>query len=153
MCGIAGILRCDGASADPEIVRKMISMIRHRGPDSCGDWFDGPVALAHARLSIIDLASGFQPMTNADGSLWITFNGEIFNYIELRESLIEKGYKFKTHSDTEVVLQMYADKGEECTRYFNGQWAFAIWDVKRRKLFLSRDRAGVRPLFYSRVSS
>jgi len=155
MCGIAGVVSFDGELVAPELLRRMIDVIGHRGPDANGVYTDGPVGaggsvgLAHARLSIIDLSGGQQPMPNGDRSLWITFNGEIFNYVELREDLIRKGYKFATHSDTEVILHMYEDKGEECVRHFNGQWAFAIWDAKRRKLFLSRDRAGVRPLFYA----
>ena len=150
MCGIAGVVSFDGELVAPELLRRMIDVIGHRGPDASGVYTDGPVGaggsvgLAHARLSIIDLSGGQQPMPNGDRSLWITFNGEIFNYVELREDLIRKGYKFATHSDTEVILHMYEDKGEECVRYFNGQWAFAIWDAKRRRLFLSRDRAGVR---------
>lgn len=104
---------------------------------------------AHARLSIIDLAGGAQPMSIADGTLWITFNGEIFNYIELREELVQKGHTFATRSDTEVILHLYQEEGEDCVQRLNGQWAFAIWDSTKNKLFLSRDRVGVRPLFYS----
>ncbi len=148
MCGIAGILNFKGAEVSAEHLQQMIRMIRHRGPDASGVYTAGQVGLGHARLSIIDLSGGQQPMSNADQSLWITFNGEIFNYVELREELIQKEYQFATHSDTEVILHMYEDKGEECVRFLNGQWAFAIWDAKRQKLFLSRDRAGVRPLFY-----
>lgn len=107
------------------------------------------IGLAHARLSIIDLTSGGQPMSNHDGSLWITFNGEIFNYMELRADLVRNGRRFVTESDTEVILQMYEEKGEDCVGYFNGDWAFAIWDSRNRELFLSRDRVGVRPLFYA----
>jgi asparagine synthase (glutamine-hydrolysing) len=152
MCGIAGILNFKGAEVSAELLQQMIQMIRHRGPDASGVYTAGQVGLGHARLSIIDLSGGQQPMSNADQSLGITFNGEIFNYVELREELIQKGYQFVTHSDTEVILHMYEDKGEECVRFFNGQWAFAIWDAKRQKLFLSRDRAGVRPLFYCQTA-
>ena len=127
----------------------MIRMVGHRGPDGTGFFSDGAVSLAHARLSIIDIAGGHQPMHNVDESIWITFNGEIFNYLELREELLQKGHTFLTRSDTEVILHLYEDKGEDCVRYFNGQWAFAIWDARNRKLFLSRDRLGVRPLFYT----
>jgi asparagine synthase (glutamine-hydrolysing) len=130
----------------------MIAELGHRGPDSFGYWSEGPVCLAHARLSIIDLAGGHQPMCNDSGFLWITFNGEIYNYPELRQQLIASGYRFKTQSDTEVVLQMYAHKGDRCVEYFNGQWAFAIWDARARRLFLSRDRLGVRPLYYTQTS-
>ena len=124
-------------------------MLHHRGPDETGSYIDGPVALAHNRLSIIDLAGGKQPMGALPGSLWITFNGEIFNYVELREDLIKKGHQFATRSDTEVILHLYQEYGSDCVQHMNGQWAFAIWDAKNKKLFLSRDRVGVRPLFYT----
>src|SRR5262245_49715904 len=149
MCGIAGVLNYKNETVPVELLRRMIQRVSHRGPDASDQWTDGPVGLAHARLSIIDLSGGSQPMCNADQSLWITFNGEIFNYIELRDDLIEAGFRFNTRSDTEVILQMYAAKGERCVEYFNGQWSFAIWDTRKRKLFLSRDRVGVRPLFYT----
>ncbi len=149
MCGIAGILNFNETSVDPGLLKRMIRMIGHRGPDDSGIYASGSVGLAHARLSIIDLAGGRQPMCNEDKSLWITFNGEIFNYVELREELIRKGHRFATQSDTEVILHLYQEKGEDCVKDFNGQWAFAIWDQKSRKLFLSRDRLGVRPLFYA----
>ena len=155
MCGIAGILNFGGDAVAPELLGKMLGLLKHRGPDSIGISDGAPdksVGLGHVRLSIIDLPGGHQPMSNEDGSLWITFNGEIFNYVELREKLIHAGHRFATNSDTEVILHMYAEEGEECTRHLNGQWAFAIWDTGRRKLFLSRDRVGVRPLFYTSTS-
>jgi asparagine synthase (glutamine-hydrolysing) len=152
MCGIAGVLNFKAEGVPADLLQQMVGMIRHRGPDASGVYTAGQVGLGHARLSIIDLSGGQQPMSNADQSLWITFNGEIFNYVELREELVQKGYRFATHSDTEVILHMYEDKGEECVRFLNGQWAFAIWDAKRQKLFLSRDRAGVRPLFYCQTT-
>jgi asparagine synthase (glutamine-hydrolysing) len=127
----------------------MIGTMAHRGPDDSGMFVDSNVGLAHARLSIIDLAGGHQPMSIEDGSFWITFNGEIFNYVELRSQLEREGHRFITRSDTEVILRLYLEKGEDCVHYFNGQWAFAIWDAQEKKLFLSRDRYGVRPLFYS----
>jgi asparagine synthase (glutamine-hydrolysing) len=127
----------------------MIRMIRHRGPDDCGTYIHQQVGLAHARLSIIDLASGHQPMSNADQTLWIVFNGEIFNFLELRQQLEARGYRFSTRSDTEVILHLYEEHGEDCVHFMNGQWAFALWDARERKLFLSRDRLGVRPLFYT----
>ena len=129
----------------------MIHAIRHRGPDENGFVCRGPAGLGHARLSIIDLAGGGQPMRNADGSLWITFNGEIFNYLELRDQLIRMGHSFATRSDTEVVLHLYEEFGEPFVERLNGQWAFAIWDARRAKLLLSRDRFGVRPLFYTQA--
>jgi asparagine synthase (glutamine-hydrolysing) len=151
MCGISGILRLDGDRVEPDQLGRMIATLRHRGPDASGVHIAGPAGLAHARLSIIDLQGGAQPMSTTDGRLWITFNGEIFNYIELREELFSKGHRFATRSDTEVILNAYREYGEECVHHFNGQWAFAIWDTKERKLFLSRDRFGVRPLFYTRT--
>jgi len=138
---------------DGDVLARMIGTIRHRGPDAGGIHLadSGAAGLAHARLSIIDLATGDQPMSSADGSLWISFNGEIFNYVELRADLIRAGRRFATQSDTEVILHLYAVHGEACVQYLNGDWAFAIWDVRERKLFLSRDRAGVRPLFYAQT--
>lgn len=150
MCGIAGLLRLDGAAADRVQPLRMISTILHRGPDGSGLHIDGPVGLAHARLSIIDIQGGAQPMSTADGRLWITFNGEIFNYIELREELSAKGHQFVTRSDTEVILNAYREFGADCVHHFNGQWAFAIWDVEAKALFLARDRMGIRPLYYTR---
>lgn len=152
MCGICGSLSLDAGAAEPDLLRRMIGTIRHRGPDATGVYTDGAVGLGHARLSIIDVAGGSQPMQIADGPLWITFNGEIFNYIELREELIRKGHRFATRSDTEVILHLYQEEGERCVERLNGQWAFAIWDASRRKLFLSRDRLGVRPLFYTQTA-
>jgi asparagine synthase (glutamine-hydrolysing) len=152
MCGIAGLFNLDGAPVAPESLRGMIRMLAHRGPDDTGFHAENGVGLAHARLSIIDLAGGHQPMSNEDSSLWITFNGEVFNYLELREDLLRKGHRFATRSDTEVILHLYEEKGEDCVHYLNGQWAFAIWDNQRRRLFLSRDRLGVRPLFYTQAN-
>lgn len=152
MCGIAGSIAFDNMCADPRLLQRMIGAIRHRGPDGAGIFIDGPVGLAHARLSIIDIAGGGQPMSTQDQSLWITFNGEIFNYLELREELIGKGHSFATRSDTEVILHLYQEVGEECVARLNGQWAFAIWDARRKRAFLSRDRFGVRPLFYTQTS-
>jgi len=151
VCGIAGILNSGGARVDRTLLQQMIHMIRYRGPDECGVHTGRRIGLGHARLSIIDLSTGQQPMHNEDESLWITFNGEIFNYIELREELTQKGHKFATRSDTEVILHLYQQEGEECVHRLNGQWAFAIWDEPRQKLFLSRDRVGVRPLFYTQT--
>lgn len=152
MCGIAGILNLDGAVVSPEILQGMIRMLAHRGPDDIGFHMEHGAGLAHARLSIIDPPGGRQPMCNEDSSLWITFNGEIFNYVELRKELLGKGHKFATRSDTEVILHLYEEEGEDCVQYLNGQWAFAIWDNQHRRLFLSRDRMGVRPLFYTQAN-
>ena len=152
MCGIAGIIKSDGCRPDPEHLQRMIAALSYRGPDETGLCCRGPAGLAHARLSIIDLEGGKQPMSISHEALWITFNGEIFNYVELREELIRKGHKFATRSDTEVILHLYQEEGESCVERLNGQWAFAIWDAPRQKLFVSRDRFGVRPLFYTRTS-
>lgn len=151
MCGIAGVCNSDGERVDVHLLEKMITMIRHRGPDEWGVHSDHGIGLAHARLSIIDLSTGQQPMCSADRSLWVTFNGEIFNYIELRQELLDRGHRFTTQSDTEVILHLYEEEGEDCVRRMNGQWGFAIWDARKHKLFLSRDRLGVRPLFYALV--
>lgn len=152
MCGIAGVLNRHQSAPSKDILYDMIGSLRHRGPDGIGIKLSGSAGLAHARLSIIDLAGGAQPMHNEDSSLWITFNGEIFNYLELREHLISRGHQFATQSDTEVILHLYEEMGEECVHRLNGQWAFAIWDSKNRSLFLSRDRLGVRPLFYTQTN-
>jgi asparagine synthase (glutamine-hydrolysing) len=149
MCGIAGCLTFNGATADLDALEQMLAALRHRGPDDSGIYAQGPIGLAHARLSIIDLAGGHQPMQYHDPALAITFNGEIFNYREQREVLRRRGHKFSTHSDTEVILHLYAEYGEQCVRHLNGEWAFAIWDKRRRKLFAARDRFGIRPFFYS----
>ncbi len=153
MCGISGILKLDGSQPEPDQLRAMIATIRHRGPDANGVRVEGPAGLASARLSIIDIAGGAQPMSTIDGDLWITFNGEIFNYLELREDLLARGHKFATKSDTEVILNAYREYGENCVHRFNGQWAFAIWDAPRKKMFLSRDRLGIHPLFYTRAGN
>ncbi|HBL46815.1 MAG TPA: asparagine synthetase B, partial [Planctomycetaceae bacterium] len=122
MCGIAGIIRSDLAPVEQSELQAMIETLNHRGPDASGISTFGFVGFAHSRLSIVDLAGGLQPMQTPDGLLTITFNGEIFNHIELRAHLKNKGYEFRTHSDTEVILHMYAEYGPECVQHFNGQW-------------------------------
>lgn len=151
MCGIAGVYELDGSQVDPGLPARMLEPLAHRGPDGHGVWVDGPIGLAHARLSIVDLAGGAQPMGNEDGTIQITFNGEIFNYPELRAELLQKGHRFATRSDTEVIVHLYEEDGERCVERLNGQWAFAIWDARRRCLFLSRDRLGIRPLYYAKT--
>ena len=151
MCGISGLVNLKGTPVDRTVLTGMIRSLHHRGPDEGAVLVDNDVGFAHARLSIIDVASGHQPMSVEDGAVAITFNGEIFNYVELREDLIKRGHRFSTQSDTEVILRSYLEKGEDCIHDFNGQWAFAIWDRRTRKLFLSRDRFGVRPLYYTRT--
>ena len=149
MCGIAGILELSGGEASAERLKAMVASLVHRGPDDEGEWFNGPIALGHRRLSIIDLATGHQPMHNDDGSLVLIFNGEIYNYVELKQELQSCGYSFKTSSDTEVILQAYRHWGADCQRHFNGMWAFALWDQRARRLLLSRDRTGEKPLHYA----
>ena len=150
MCGIAGILNLEHREPVRERdMRQMLAMLRHRGPDEFGIYLDGPVGLGNARLSIIDLSGGQQPIGNEDGTLWIVFNGEIFNYVELRPELEARGHRFTTTSDTEVLLHAYEEFGPSCLERLNGQFAFAIWNTRDQSLFLARDRLGVRPLFYS----
>ncbi len=152
MCGICGVVNLGEAERPQKrIIHQMLEMLRHRGPDGFGIYSDAQAALGNARLSIIDLATGDQPIANEDETLWIVFNGEIFNYIELRADLEQRGHRFRTHSDTEVILHLYEDLGPACLEHFNGQFAIAIWDRRSRSLFLARDRLGVRPLFYARA--
>jgi len=148
MCGICGVFDLKGAPVDRPLVERMTSAIRHRGPDGEGFHVQGPIGLGHRRLSIIDLEGGAQPITNEDDSLHIIFNGEIYNFIELREDLKTKGHLFKTRSDTEVILHGYEEWGLDCVRRFNGIFAFALWDHKNRQLLLARDHLGVKPLYY-----
>jgi asparagine synthase (glutamine-hydrolysing) len=154
MCGIAGICHITGHSRiSLKTLKKMIGIVRHRGPDETGLYLDRCVGLAHARLSIIDLAGGVQPIHNEDETLWIVYNGEVFNYIELRQTLEQKGHRFYTSSDTEVILHLYEEEGPDCLAQLNGQFALAIWDAKRKELFLARDRVGIRPLYYTIVDN
>lgn len=152
MCGICGVLNFTSATVAPNLLQGMTNVLRHRGPDEIGLYCDHQVGFGHTRLSIIDVSGGGQPMHTEDGTLHITFNGEIFNYLELRDELSKKGHRFATRSDTEVLLHLYQEEGEACVERLNGQWAFAIWDGPQRKLFLSRDRLGVRPLFYTQAA-
>jgi len=145
MCGIAGVLRFDGQAARVEAARHMADVIRHRGPDDAGEFAEGPVAFAHRRLSIIDLASGHQPMAT-DRSV-IVFNGEIYNYIELRDELRARGRSFRTTSDTEVILQLYEEYGPECIQRLNGMFAFVLYDRERQQVLLARDHFGIKPLY------
>jgi asparagine synthase (glutamine-hydrolysing) len=150
MCGIAGILNLSEASPpSQDLLQGMLAQIRHRGPDEFGLYLDDRVALGNARLSIIDLSGGQQPVANEDQTLWIVFNGEIFNYVELRPELEARGHRFSTNSDTEVLLHAYEEYGPACLARLNGQFAFAVWNTKDRSLFIARDRLGVRPLFYT----
>lgn len=147
MCGIAGYID-KNEKANELVINRMLTRIQHRGPDECGIYLNGNVGFGSVRLSIIDIAGGQQPLPNEDLNLWIVFNGEIFNYIELRKELEEKGHRFRTHSDTEVLVHLYDEYGEDCLSKLNGQFAFSIWDKKKNEMFLARDRVGIRPLFY-----
>ena len=150
MCGIIGVFnQTEERRVDKDILLQMLGLIRHRGPDGFGVYQDEKVSLGSTRLSIIDISGGDQPISNENGSMWIVFNGEIFNYIELRPGLEAKGHRFSTNSDTEVIVHLFEEYGAECLNYLNGQFAFAIWDANRRELFLARDRLGIRPLFYT----
>jgi asparagine synthase (glutamine-hydrolysing) len=154
MCGIVGICHIDGPDGiSLNTIKSMISVLCHRGPDETGIYLDDQVGLGHARLSIIDLSSGVQPIHNEDKTLWIVYNGEVFNYPELRQTLLQKGHRFYTTSDTEVVLHLYEEEGPDCLAQLNGQFAMAIWDAKKKELFLARDRVGIRPLYYTIVNN
>lgn len=149
MCGIAGIVALNANAAGPsrDALLRMVGSLAHRGPDGQGVYRDQRAGLAHARLSIIDIAGGQQPLSDPEGPAWIVFNGEVFNYVELREQLTSLGHRFRTRSDTEVVVQAYRAWGEAAFERMNGQWALAIWDASDRRLVLSRDRTGICPLY------
>jgi len=150
MCGIAGIFNLGEQQViTPNALKRMVSIQQHRGPDESGAYIDDNIGLAHARLSIIDLKGGTQPIHNEDKSIWIIYNGEIFNYPELRQELIQLGHKFYTTCDTEVILHLYEEKGVACLNKLNGQFAFAIWNSINKTLFLARDRVGIIPLHYT----
>ena len=149
MCGLAGIATLSAEGQPPrDVLERMITALAHRGPDGYGYYVDAGVGLAHARLAIIDLATGGQPVRNEDGSIWVALNGEIFNYIELRTELLRAGHRFHTASDTEVIVHLYEEYGDDFVQHLNGQFAIALWDKPRRRLVLARDRTGIRPLFF-----
>src|SRR6266568_3119962 len=148
MCGIVGIVHADPARpVSPALIRRMCEAIRHRGPDDEGVHVDGSVGLGMRRLSIIDLAGGHQPILNEDRSAVIVFNGEIYNYAELRRGLVARGHTFATHGDTETILHLYEEEGPGCVARLRGMFAFAIWDAKAGTLLLARDRFGIKPLY------
>lgn len=150
MCGICGLVgRSDSPPIDKSLLQSMCRMISHRGPDDEGVHLDGTVGLGHRRLSIIDLSTGVQPIYNEDRSIVIVFNGEIYNFRALRQGLEERGHRFLTHSDTEVIVHLYEEKGTDCIEYLRGMFAFAIWDKPRRRLFAAIDRVGKKPFYYS----
>jgi asparagine synthase (glutamine-hydrolysing) len=154
MCGIAGQYCYNGRAPDKELLARMSGQLVHRGPDGEGSVIRGCSGLVHRRLAIIDLSDeGLQPMTNEDGTLWLVYNGEIYNYLELREELIGKGHRFHSQSDTEVILHAYEEWGTGCLQRFNGMWAFALWDERSRQLFCARDRFGIKPFYYTEIGS
>lgn len=138
-----------GERAEPDRLVRMREVQRHRGPDGAGLWVEGPVGLAHRRLAIVDVAGGHQPMANEDESIWIVFNGEIYNHPELRPELEARGHRYRTRSDTETILHLYEEEGERCVNRLRGMFAFAVWDRRRRRLLLARDRLGIKPLYYA----
>jgi asparagine synthase (glutamine-hydrolysing) len=154
MCGICGKLNfARGVGVQPALIRAMMDAIRHRGPDDEGLHTASEVGLGFRRLAIIDLNSGHQPISNEDGTVWIVFNGEIYNYRELRRFLLSKGHVFKTQTDTEVIVHLYEEFGPQCLEKLRGMFAFAIWDENKKTLFLARDRVGIKPLYYSLIDN
>jgi len=154
MCGILGFINTDPTRpADEQIARAMAAAIRHRGPDDEGFYFKENVAMGMRRLSIIDLSTGRQPISNEDGSVWVVFNGEIYNFPELRRRLLARGHQFSTHSDTEVIVHLYEDHGDDLVDHLNGMFAFALWDERRRRLLVARDRMGEKPLYYTQTAN
>ena len=150
MCGICGQLRFDGDTPSSESLDNMMNKLARRGPDSNGKWLEGKIGFGHQRLSIIDLSrSGSQPMIDNLLKLTLVFNGTIYNYKQLRSRLISKGYSFFSSSDTEVIIKAYHYWGEDCVNHLDGMFAFAIWDKPSKKLFIARDRMGIKPLYYN----
>ena len=150
MCGIAGKLNFDAAAPiDRERLGAMTAVVAHRGPDADGFYVAPGLGLGHRRLSIIDLSTGDQPLANEDGTVWVVFNGEIYNFMEIRSELERAGHRFRTGTDTEVIVHAYEQWGEEAVHRFRGMFAFALWDEPRRRLLLVRDRLGIKPLYYA----
>jgi asparagine synthase (glutamine-hydrolysing) len=150
MCGICGIVDFEAAEADfVARLGPMVQSLHHRGPDQSGTWTGPSTGLGHARLSIIDLSEGRQPLSNEDGTVWITYNGEVYNFRELREELIAKGHRFRTRTDTEVIVHLFEEEGIACVERLRGMFAFGIWDARRRRMYLVRDRLGIKPLYYT----
>ena len=148
MCGITGVMQFGGGKVEPESIRQMCAAMVHRGPDDEGVYTAGPVGIGMRRLSIVDLATGHQPLSNEDGTVWIVFNGEIYNHAVLREKLQSLGHLYRTHSDTETIVHLYEEYGPACVQHLRGMFAFAIWDARRQSLFIARDRLGIKPLYY-----
>ena len=152
MCGITGVMQFGGGRVEPETLRRMCGAMIHRGPDDEGIYTDGSVGIGMRRLSIVDLATGHQPLSNEDGTIWIVFNGEIYNHAVLREKLQSLGHQYRTHSDTETIVHLYEQYGPDCVQHLRGMFAFAIWDARNQRLFLARDRLGIKPLYYQLTS-
>src|SRR3990170_1835307 len=151
MCGIAGLIHLDNAPVSPAVLQRMSDAIAHRGPDGEGHWIEGNVGIGHRRLAIIDLSpAGHQPMVSADHRYVLSYNGEVYNFRELRSELEARGYWFRSKTDTEVVLNALAAWGVDALKRFNGMFAFALWDRKERTLLLARDRYGIKPLYVHR---
>src|SRR6266850_3552798 len=149
MCGITGVLELHGGHFPEEKLHAMADTLRHRGPDDEGSLVSGPITLGFRRLSIVDLARGHQPMGNEDGTIWIVFNGEIYNHCELRPGLEQRGHRYRTNSDTETILHLYEEYGDDCVHHLRGMFAFAIWDTRRQRLFCARDRLGIKPFYFA----
>src|SRR3989338_7419869 len=147
MCGICGVCGLD----DRNLIKKMAEVIKHRGPDDEGFYIDKDIMLGHKRLSIIDIKTGHQPIFNEDKSIVIVYNGEVYNFKELRQELEKNGHRFYTNTDTEVIVHAYEEYGDNCPSYFNGMFAFAIWDSNKKKLLISRDRLGIKPVYYTKI--
>src|SRR2546427_5434256 len=152
MCGIVGIVRFNGDVVDEARLKRMRDVLRHRGPDGEGLWIEGPVGLGHRRLAIVDVAGGHQPLANEDESVWIVYNGEIYNHAALRPGLEARGHQYRTRSDTETILHLYEEERERCVERLRGMFAFALWDRARKRLLLARDRLGIQPLYYAVTS-
>ena len=149
MCGICGAFNFDRENKIHESdLKQMCKVITHRGPDDEGIYVKQNIGIGMRRLSIIDLSTGRQPISNEDGTVWIVFNGEIYNHQEIKRELLQKGHQFKTKSDTEVILHAYEEYGEDCPKKLNGMFGFAIWDERKNRLFIARDRLGIKPLYY-----
>src|SRR2546422_2477722 len=149
MCGIAGKFNLNRRPVDADLIAQMGGRLAHRGPDDEGYYVSGPIGLASRRLSIIDLDTGRQPISNEDGTVWVVLNGEIYNFVELRNELERRGHHFRTRTDTEVIVHLYEEKGPGLLEYLRGMFAFAVWDGRQRRLLLARDRLGEKPLFYA----
>src|SRR5881396_4202641 len=150
MCGIVGIVKLNQReTVDEARLKRMRDVLRHRGPDGEGLWIEGPVGLGMRRLAIVDVLGGRQPMANEDGTVWIVYNGEVYNHADLRPGLEQRGHCYRTRSDTETILHLYEEEGERCVERLQGMFAFALWDRTRRRLLLARDRLGIKPLYYA----